>query len=87
MSGEDGGTMVVAQVSLTDEESEALQALAERTGKTRDELLREVVVQLVAQSRQQDRLALLRQAKGMWRDRDDLPDWRELRDEWDRYSR
>lgn len=75
--------MVVAQVSLTDEESEALQALAERTGKTRDELLREVV----AQSRQQDRLALLRQARGMWRDRDDLPDWRELRDEWERYSR
>ena len=35
--------------------------------------------------RGQDRLAKLRQACGIWRDRDDLPDFEALRREWDRF--
>jgi hypothetical protein len=33
----------------------------------------------------QDRLARLRQAWGIWRDRDDVPNPEELRREWDRF--
>lgn len=35
--------------------------------------------------RDPDRLAKLRQACGIWRDRDDLPDFEALRREWDRF--
>jgi hypothetical protein len=44
-----------AQVTLTNAESKSLHTLAQRTGKSQDELLREAVRQLLA-SRQDDRL-------------------------------
>jgi Arc/MetJ-type ribon-helix-helix transcriptional regulator len=74
-----------AQVTLTDAESKSLRTLAERTGKSQDELLREAVRQLLAQSRQDDRLRLLQQARGIWKERDDLPELHELRGELERF--
>ncbi len=78
---------MTVQVTLSEHELEELRALAERAGQTQDDLLREAVEQLVASRRQQDSQALLRQAEGMWKDRDDLPDLRELRREWARFER
>jgi hypothetical protein len=42
------------------------------------------VKQLIAQFQLEDRLSLLRQARGMWKDRTDLPSLTDLRREWDR---
>jgi len=53
-------------------------------GKTPDELLREAVEQLLARYQQTHRRALLQQARGMWRDRTDLPSPETLRREFDR---
>ncbi len=76
--------MVTAQVRLTNAEGEALRALARRSGKSEEQLLHEAVGRLLFEAGPVDRLALLRQARGVWKDRDDLPDVRELRAELDR---
>ena len=76
--------MTTAQINLTNAEREALQALAQSTGKTESELLHEAVESYLNQAEGNHRLALLRQAKGIWKDRDDLPDFRALRAELDR---
>ena len=76
--------MVTAQVKLTPDEIEALRAMAERTGRTEEQLLREAVQKYLTPAQGDDRLALLRQGKGIWKDRSDLPDHRQLRAELDR---
>ncbi len=76
--------MATAEIQLTDQETAALHALAERTGKTPDTLLHEAVAQLLSQAQHENRLRLLQQARGMWKDRTDLPDVATLRAEFDR---
>jgi len=83
--------MTTAQINLTDSQADALQKLAAQTGKTEDELLQEAVNKLIsevgaAEAKRQDWLKSLRRARGMWKDRDDLPDFQQLRKEFDRFS-
>jgi predicted DNA-binding protein len=83
--------MTTAQINLTDSQTDALQKLSAQTGKTEDELLQEAVNKLIsevgeAEAKREKWLKSLRQAKGIWKDRDDLPDFRQLRSEWDRFS-
>lgn len=79
-----GGILVATQVYLTPEEQRALQEMSRRTGRSQDELIREAIDNMLAQSGEPDRRSLLRQARGLWRDRDDLPDFTALRREMDR---
>lgn len=83
--------MTRTQINLTDSQTDALRKLARRTGKTEDELLQEAVGKLIgevgeAEAKRQKRLKGLRQARGIWKDREDLPDLREVRKEFDRLS-
>lgn len=70
-------------IAVTQEELKAMivrtHSLADR--RRRDDIERAVNAALVARK---DRLSLLRQARGMWKDRDDLPDLiRQVRKEVD----
>lgn len=76
--------MIETEISLTEQERGALDEIAQRTGKTQEELVREALIRLIASFRREDRRALMRQAKGIWKDRDDLPPLAELRREWDK---
>jgi len=76
--------MVRTQIYLTERERAALRRMAEESGRTQSELIREAVDRFITASRGGDRLALLREARGMWRDRGDLPDFESLRREMDR---
>ena len=76
--------MAIAGLHLTEQEQTALESMAQRTGKTPDELVRDAIKQFIAQFQAEDRLSLLRQARGMWKDRTDLPSLADLRREWDR---
>jgi len=82
--------MTTAQINLTDSQADALQKLSAKTGKSEDELLQEAVSKLIGEvgeveAKRQKRLQRLRRAKGIWKDRDDLPDFKKLRAEWDRF--
>jgi len=76
--------MVRTQLYLTSREREALQEMARETGKSQSELIREAIDRFVASFRKTDRNALLQQARGLWKDREDLPDFGTLRRELDR---
>jgi hypothetical protein len=78
--------MIETEMNLTEQERRALQELSRRTGKTEGELIREAVGRLINGFQAENRLALMRGAKGMWKDRGDLPTFEELRREWDRAS-
>lgn len=68
---------------LTEQEQAVLQRMSQQTGKTPEELVHDAVKQWLAQFQQEDRLHLLRQARGMWKDRTDLPKHTDLCREWD----
>lgn len=76
--------MVRIQVHLTEKQRQALAALARSTGKKQSALIREAVDRLIDQFGRSRREEFLHNAAGMWKDRDDLPDFRALRAEWDR---
>jgi hypothetical protein len=77
--------MAETEIILTEHERNALQEISERTGKKESELIRDAVDQFIAQSKNEDRLALMQKARGIWRDREDLPSFDDLRREWNRF--
>jgi hypothetical protein len=78
--------MAVAALHLTEQEQTALETMAQRLGKTPDELVHDAVKQLITQFHSEDHLSLLRQARGMWKGRTDLPSLTDLRRESDRQT-
>lgn len=78
--------MVRMQVYLTLEEQAKIQWLSSETGKTKSELVRQAIESFFDQFPGTDRKKFLRQAKGLWKDRQDLPDFVALRRELDRTS-
>lgn len=75
--------MVRTQIYLSETEHRGLHALAKKTGKTLSELIRTAVDRMLQPTAPDERLALLRQARGIWEDRTDLPDFTALRREGD----
>jgi len=78
--------MAIAGLHLTEQEQTAIETMAQHAGKTPDELIHDAIKQLIAQFQSEDRLRLLQQARGMWKDRTDLPALTDLRREWDRQT-
>ena len=76
--------MIDTEINLTEQERNALQEISRRTGKTEGELVREALDRFIVQFQKEDQRLLMQKARGMWKDRQDLPSLRELRSEWDR---
>ena len=77
--------MLTTQVTLTDQQTQALRSIAQRTGKSEKDVIVEAVDQFFAQHTPRERRIALQQAKGMWQNRTDLPLLRTLREESNRY--
>ncbi len=78
--------MLRTQIYLTEKERAALRNIARETGKKQSELIRRAIDDFIDRFQPRERLALLSQARGMWQERDDLPDFRALRRELDRVA-
>jgi predicted DNA-binding protein len=76
--------VVRTQIYLTNRQRAELEAISKVSGKKQSELIREAVDQLIDQTGDSRRKAILREAAGIWKDRTDLPDFKGLRTEWDR---
>lgn len=76
--------MIRKQVYITEEQNELLSRRAEETGRSQSELIREAINLIAPEHERERRTAILRDTAGLWENRDDLPDWDELRREGDR---
>ena len=76
--------MVRTQIYLTEKERTALAGLARKSGRRQSELIREAIDAFVARQDRTHLQEIVRRTAGIWKDRDDLPDFRQLRAEWDR---
>ena len=75
--------MAEIEINLTETEERALREIALKTGKTEGELIHDAVDKLIKQGLPYDNAGML-QARGLWKYRDDLPDFGSIRREWDR---
>ncbi|HET6568634.1 MAG TPA: ribbon-helix-helix protein, CopG family [Rhodothermales bacterium] len=75
--------MVRTQIYLEQNQLKALNRLKRETGKSQSELIREAIDGLAQRHAPGDRLSLLRAGRGLWKGRDDLPDFKALRSEMD----
>lgn len=72
------------QIYLSEAERQGLRALDLRSGRRQSALIREAIDAFLERHQPKGRLARLRQARGFWAQRADLPDWPALRRELDR---
>jgi hypothetical protein len=79
--------VIRTQIYLTEQEHRQLHILSRRKGTSLSELIRGAVDHMLLRSKGTDRLDLLRQARGIWKDRQDLPDFGGIRRELDRGGR
>ncbi len=77
--------MIRTQIYLTDRQRAELAAISKTLGKKQSELIREAVDHLIDQVGHSRREIVLREAAGIWKDRTDLPDFKQIRTEWDRH--
>jgi len=78
--------MVRTQIYLTERERAALNALSAETGKKQSELIREAIDEFIVRLSQSRREMVLDRVAGIWKGRDDIPDFAEIRKSWDRDS-
>lgn len=76
--------MAAIELKISEQSRRALNQIARVTGKSEDDLVNEAVEQFVAKFPNGDRLTALRAAKGIWKDRNDLPSLDMLRRESNR---
>lgn len=74
------------QIYLTPKEHELLKSISDQTGKTKSSIIREAVDQYIARYETQDRNELLKSARGIWKNREDIPDVEKLRKEFERMA-
>lgn len=70
--------------SLSEDQIKQLTELSERTGRKVADLVREAIDQFLALHEPLGQRPEFKQARGMWKDRTDLPDFEQLRPEADR---
>ncbi len=76
--------MVRTQIYLTEDQREELAIIAKSSGKKQSELIREAIDRFIGESGSSHRDLVLREAAGIWKERNDLPDFKSIRAEWDR---
>jgi metal-responsive CopG/Arc/MetJ family transcriptional regulator len=76
--------MIRTQIYLTDEQWAELAVIAADSGKKQSEIIRQAIDRLIFETRLTRKDKVLKEAAGIWKDREDLPDFKSLRSGWDR---
>lgn len=76
--------MIRTQIYLTEKQHHELVLLSKKNGRKQSELIREAVDKLIKQNSLSRRDEILRKAAGLWEKRDDIPDFKTTRSNWDR---
>lgn len=74
--------MIRTQIYLTKRERDELKRLAKRSGRKQSELIRKAIDEFVERQRPEGMQTALDALAGAWKDKQDVPDYRCLRDEW-----
>lgn len=77
-------TVIRSQIYLTEEERRNLKLISKQTGRTQSDLIREAVDLLISRKMKKDSVDKRLQAFGLWKDNDNCPQIKELRNEFDR---
>ena len=76
--------MIKTEIELTEQQNTALQTLASQLGTQPIELIGQAINNLLTNWDQETRLQKMRVARGIWKNREDLPNFEELRHSWQR---
>lgn len=76
----------IKEISLTTSQVKVIQQIAQQTKRPEAAILHEAVEQYVQHFQQNDRNLLLKQARGMWKERNGFPDISSLRNEFNRFN-
>lgn len=74
------------QIYLSRAQQKALKDLAARTGRTQIELIGDAIDRFVGQRKPSGRASVIKRSAGLWKGREDLPDFAAVRREADRVS-
>lgn len=77
--------MVRTQIYITDEENSAISRLSAVSGHGKSEVIRQAIDEFIERRDTTNRLRKLRAARGIWKDRVDIPDVRQMRADFDRF--
>lgn len=75
--------MIRTQIYITKEEKEALDKLSEERNTTKSNIIREAIDHYMAEKETEKKRSIMDFA-GIWKDKKDIPDVRELREDWER---
>jgi len=76
--------MVRTQIYLSKQERVGLSNVSKATGRKQSDLIREAVDMFLGFTQGDRREAVLKEAAGLWKNRNDLPDFTTARKSWDR---
>lgn len=74
------------QIYISEKMQEDLDALSQRRGVSKSEIIREAVTEYLTDQSKAKKREKLRAGEGLWKERKDLPDLSELRREFDRLN-
>jgi predicted DNA-binding protein len=77
--------MIRTQIYLTELENNAISRLSKSLGGGKSQIIRQAIDEFIEKRESSRRLNALREARGMWAKRKDLPDFRSLRESFDRF--
>ena len=77
--------MTRTEITLSDEEAAAIRKIAGQTARKEEDVIHFAIGMLIGQGSPASKLERLRAARGLWRERVDVPDLREMRSAFDRF--